>query len=164
MIRAVNINDAERICEIYNYYVANSAISFEENEVSVSEMKGRIQEYTKLLPWLVFEEHGNMLGYAYATQWKTRSAYRYTAETTVYLANESAGRGIGTQLYEALINQLSDFSIHRVMGVIALPNSASIALHEKVGFKKAAHFSEVGWKMGRWVDVGYWELSIENKN
>lgn len=154
--------DAGAICDIYNYYVANSVITFEEQMVLVSEMQKRIQEISAALPWLVYEDQGVIHGYAYASKWKSRCAYQYSAEITVYLANDSTGNGIGSALYQELIERLRKLSFHSVIGGIALPNPASIALHEKMGFEKVAHFKEVGWKMNRWIDVGYWELIIQN--
>lgn len=154
MIRAVDSDDAETLGNIYNYYVANTTISFEEQPVSVLEMEKRIEKAT--LPWLVYEKEKTAVGYAYANKWKERSAYRHTLEVTVYLSQTAVGQGIGTQLYEALLAALDDFAVHALIGVIALPNAASIALHEKLGFTKAAHFKEVGWKFNRWIDVGYW--------
>lgn len=154
MIRAVSVHDAEAICGIYNYYVENTAISFEQQPVSVPEMQKRIKKAT--LPWLVYEKDKTAVGYAYASQWKERNAYRYTMETTVYVSQTAVGQQIGTQLYEALLLALRDFPVHALIGVIALPNTASITLHEKLGFTKAAHFKEVGWKFNRWIDVGYW--------
>jgi L-amino acid N-acyltransferase YncA len=162
MIRDVKSHDAAAICSIYNHYVENSVITFEEQIVSTSEMQKRIQEITEELPWLVYEKKSSVLGYAYASQWKNRCAYRYSAESTVYLSRMSVGKGIGTQLLQALINRLRSLSLHSVIGGIALPNPASVALHEKMGFEKVAHFKEVGWKMNRWVDVGYWELVLQN--
>jgi L-amino acid N-acyltransferase YncA len=162
MIRDVQGHDVAAICSIYNYYIENSVTTFEEQTVSISEMKKRIKESTKELPWLVCEEKSSVLGYAYASKWKSRCAYRYSAESTVYLSKMSVGKGIGTQLYEALIGRLRSLSLHSVIGGIALPNPASVALHEKMGFEKVAHFKEVGWKMNRWIDVGYWELIIQN--
>ena len=158
MIRTVNSDDAEALCNIYNYYVENTAVSFEEQSVSVAEMQSRIEKAA--LPWLVYEMDKTAVGYAYASQWKTRSAYRFTAETTVYLVKTAVNQQLGTQLYKALLLALRDFPIHAVIGVIALPNPASIALHEKLGFEKVAHFKEVGWKFNRRIDVGYWELII----
>jgi len=158
MIRAVNGDDAEALCNIYNYYVENTVISFEEQPISVAEMQSRIEKTT--LPWLVYEQGKTAVGYAYASQWKTRSAYRFTAETTVYLSKTAVNQQLGTQLYKALLLALRDLPIHAVIGVIAQPNPASIALHEKLGFEKVAHFKEVGWKFNRRIDVGYWELII----
>jgi len=106
------------------------------------------------------EEDGVVTGYAYASAWKTRSAYRFSVESTVYVAADHCGRGIGTRLYRALIAALREQNVHYVTGGIALPNPASVALHERLGFRKNGHFSEVGFKFGRWVDVGYWELIL----
>lgn len=160
MIRSATPKDAARICEIYNHYVLNSIITFEEQAVSVDEMKQRITETLEGLPWLVWVEDEQIQGFAYASKWKGRCAYRYSAECTVYLAEGSAGRGTGTKLYQALIEQLRQRKLHTIMGGIALPNAASIALHEKLGFEKVAQFQEVGWKFGEWVDVGYWQLFL----
>jgi phosphinothricin acetyltransferase len=158
MIRDVQRGDAEAICLIYNHYIRNSIITFEEEPVSRHEMEDRISQTSKELPWLVYMEDGRLLGYAFASKWKGRCAYRFSVETTVYLSTESTGRGIGQHLYRALIDRLAALSCHSIIGGIALPNPASVALHEKLGFEKVAHFREVGWKMNRWIDVGYWEL------
>jgi phosphinothricin acetyltransferase len=163
MIRACHPSDASRICDIYNHYVRETVTTFEDEPVCEHEMVRRISDVTARFPWLVWEQSGETLGYAYATPWKARSAYRFSVETTVYLAPDFAGRGIGSQLYRALIDDLKGRSIHCAIGGIALPNPASIALHEKLGFSKIGQFEEVGWKFGRWVDVGYWELVLSDR-
>jgi len=160
MIRPVNKLDAPSICKIYNYYIKNTIITFEEEEVSNVEMEKRIKENTKEFPWYVFEEKGEIVGYAYATLWRKRSAYRYSAESTVYLHREKTKRGIGTALYTHLITETKKKEIHSLIGGISLPNEGSVALHEKLGFKKCAHFKEIGKKFGEWVDVGYWEKTL----
>ena len=160
MIRDANKKDAQAICDIYNHYIANSVITFEEQLLTLEEMKKRILEVTISLPWIVYDHDGVIEGYAYATIWKNRSAYRYSAESTVYLSSTSVGKGFGSALYTDLISRLKHLSFHCVIGGIALPNPASIALHEKMGFEKVAHFKQIGWKQKRWVDVGYWELSL----
>ncbi len=158
MIRSASRADAESIARIYNYYVANTSITFEEQAVSPEEMAERITGVTSSgLPWLVLEQEGRLAGYAYATKWKERAAYRFTVEVTIYLAPGLGGGGLGTKLYEVLLAQLKEKGFHAVIGVIALPNPASVALHEKFGMTKVAHFKEVGFKFGRWIDVGYWE-------
>ena len=157
MIRTISLNDLRQICEIYNYYIKNTHISFEESPVSESEMEARIGAIIPSLPWLVYEEQSQILGYAYATKWKGRQAYRHTVESTVYLRPEAGGKGIGSALYKALLAQLQEKAYHTVIGGISLPNEASIRLHEKLGFNKVAHFSQVGYKFNKWVDVGYWE-------
>jgi phosphinothricin acetyltransferase len=113
-----------------------------------------------LLPWLVAEQNRQVVGYAYAGKWHGRSAYRFTAESTVYLHEQFVGCGLGRELYEALLLELRSKSVHAVIGGIALPNPASVALHEKLGFEKAAHYREVGFKFGRWIDVGYWQKML----
>jgi phosphinothricin acetyltransferase len=160
MIRACRNTDAERIAEIYNHYVRETVVTFEEEPVDAVEMGRRIADVTARFPWLVFEEHGILTGYAYATTWKTRSAYRYSVESTVYVAPGFERRGIGVALYEALIVALRARGVHCVIGGITLPNPASVALHEKVGFAKIGVFAEVGFKLGRWADVGYWVLTL----
>lgn len=162
MIRNVNMNDAEAICDIYNDYIQNTIVTFEEDWVSIEEMQKRFREVTVSFPWLVFESNGHVVGYAYASQWKGRHAYRHTVESTIYLSPTVIGRGIGSQLYEQLIADLRSRNIHSVIGGIALPNPASIALHKKMGFEKVAHFKEVGRKFNRWIDVDYWELIIHS--
>lgn len=157
MIRKIEEVDIPSICKIYNYYITNSIITFEEKEVSEMEMGERIEEVTSKYPWLVFEEHMNIVGYAYASPWKGRCAYRFSAEGTIYLDQKYSGKGIGSKLYECLIPELKSKGVHSLIGGIALPNEASVALHEKFGFKKCAHFTEVGRKFDQWIDVGYWE-------
>jgi L-amino acid N-acyltransferase YncA len=160
MIRACRPADASQICAIYNPYIRETVITFEEEPVAEPEMTNRIAAVTAVLPWLVWEQEGSVEGYAYATPWKSRSAYRFAAESTVYVSPSSLRRGIGTHLYEALIVELRARGMHCAIGGIALPNPASVALHERLGFTKVAQFLEVGWKFGRRVDVGYWELVL----
>jgi phosphinothricin acetyltransferase len=160
MIRPVQLSDAEPISSIYNEYVANSRSTFEENPVTVDEMNARIQKITKNYPWLVYEMDGKVIGYTYATKWKERSAYRYTVETGIYLDSNHLGKGVGSSLKGAMINELREKSFHSVISGIALPNPASIAMCEKFGFEKIAHFKEVGFKLNKWVDVGYWQLIL----
>ncbi len=157
MIRTVQKIDAEAICRIYNPYILNSTITFEEQPVSIEEMTSRIEETTSALPWLVEEEAGRIRGYAYASKWKGRCAYRYAVESTVYLDPSATGHGLGSSLYRDLLECLRQKGLHTVIGGIALPNPASVALHEHFGMTKVAHFKEVGFKLGRWIDVGYWE-------
>ena len=164
MIRAVKLEDAKEIAEIYNYYILNSCVTFEELPVSAEEMRGRIEVAYLKFPWLVFEKDNEILGYACASSWKPRSAYKHTVEITVYLKKEATKNGIGSLLYAALIGQLTDLGFHAVIGGISLPNEASIALHEKFGFEKIAQFKEVGYKFKKWIDVGYYELLINKKS
>ena len=161
MIRPVNAEDAGAIASIYNHFINNSTISFEENPVTASEIKQRIAGVLDAgLPWLIHESDGKINGYAYATKWKERSAYRFTAESTVYVAHDAAQKGIGSALYQALISQLSAQSIRSIIAVIALPNEGSERLHDKFGFVKSGEFKEIGYKFDRWINVAYWQLQI----
>ncbi len=162
MIRSVTKQDAQAIVDIYNHYVKNTVITFEEECIDSNKMLERIEKVTDLnLPWLVIEENNRLLGDAYATPWKARSAYRYSVEATVYLASTEQGKGLGTQLYQALFAELKQKSIHSVLGGITLPNPASIALHEKLGMTKVAHFHQIGRKFEQWLDTGYWQLTLD---
>jgi L-amino acid N-acyltransferase YncA len=161
-IRQVLPDDAPQICEIYNHYIASTIITFEEEPLSTAAMSQRIAEVTAKYPWLVSERNGSIAGYAYATAWKTRSAYRFAVESAIYLKPESTGQGIGNALYLTLIEALRERRFHCVIGGIALPNAASVALHEKLGFRRIGQFAKVGWKFNTWLDVGYWQLILEN--
>lgn len=157
MIRTAEGSDAEAIAAIYNHYIENTVITFEETPVSAEALAGRIEAVKRLnLPWLVIEDNSAIVGYAYATRWKERIAYRHSAEVTIYLAPDRTSRGLGTQLYRALFDAIRA-DIHVLVGVITLPNPASVTIHEKFGMEKVAHFKEVGYKFDRWLDVGCWQ-------
>lgn len=163
MIRAATIQDAPAIVGIYNHYIEHSVITFEERAISPNDIIERMEKVGAAnLPWLVAEDAGMIIGYAYATKWNARSAYRHTVETTVYLSAASQSKGWGTQLYTTLFERLRRASIHVAVASITLPNPASIALHEKFGMKQVAHFREVGYKFGRWLDVGYWQTELQS--
>ncbi len=158
MIRMANTNDAKALSEIYNYYVLNTVVTFEEEPVTSLEMAQRVDEtFAAELPWLVALDDDTVIGFAYASKWKGRCAYRHSVEVTVYLSHSMTAKGIGSELYTRLFNLLKQKSVHVVLGGISLPNEASIALHEKFGMTKAAHFEEVGYKFDKWVDVAYWQ-------
>jgi phosphinothricin acetyltransferase len=157
-IRLAAATDGAALAQIYNHYVANTVVTFEEAAVSAGDMSARVDEVRAAkLPWLVAQSPAGVIGFAYASAWKGRCAYRYSVESTVYLEPIAAGRGLGTALYSALLASVQELGCHAVIGGIALPNAASVALHEKLGMRKVAHFAEVGYKFGRWVDVGYWQ-------
>jgi L-amino acid N-acyltransferase YncA len=160
-VRAVAGGDAAAIARIYNYYVTDTIITFEEEPVSAGEISNRILEvHAAGLPWLVAEQGHEILGYAYASKWKGRRGYRFAVEVTVYLDHERVGRGAGSLLYAELLKQLKAAGIRTAIGGIALPNEASVRVHEKFGFEKVAHFKENGIKFDRWIDVGYWQLIL----
>ena len=160
MIRSIELSDAKQICELYNFYVENAVCTFEMDPVSVEEMTKRIENITESYPWIVAEEDGLIIGYAYAGKWKERSAYRFTVEASVYIRSGHEGNRLGTTMYTSLIRRLRSQGIHAVIGGVVLPNVQSERLHERLGFKKIGHFSEVGYKFDGWRDVGYYELIL----
>lgn len=160
-IRTATSADAEAIANIYNHYVCDTIVTFEEEPVSAAEMAARMAEVQSFaLPWLVAERGDKVVGYSYATKWKGRRGYRFSVEVTVYLDPRAVGGRIGTRLYEALFEALRGRSIRAAIGGVALPNDASVALHEKLGMEKVAHFKEVGVKFDRWIDVAYWQKQL----
>lgn len=160
-LRPVLQGDFHRLAEIYNHYIEHSIATFEEQTVCADQMGERVKKVQDAsLPWLVAEENGRINGYAYAGPWNVRSAYRYTVECSIYLDPNATGRGIGVKLYQQLFDTLREQSLRVVIGGVSLPNAASVALHEKFGFRKVAHFQQVGFKFGQWIDVGYWQLSL----
>jgi phosphinothricin acetyltransferase len=159
-LRDAGAADAAAIAAIYNHYVATTTISMENDPVTSEDMAGRIEDVQAAgLPWLALIEDGRLCGYAYASKWRARPGYRHAVEASVYVDPALRGRGHGLTLYRALLARL-DGRFHSVIGGIALPNAASIALHERLGFRQVACFHEVGHKFGNWVDVGYWELTL----
>ncbi|MEM7010977.1 MAG: N-acetyltransferase family protein [Verrucomicrobiota bacterium] len=153
--------DAATIAEIYNYYIRETIISFEVDPVAADEMQTRIEEVAAEYPSYVAEKNdGKVIGYACAKKWQTRCAYKNSVEFSIYLDVEQRRRGLGTQLYEALIAESKHRGYHTAIGGVSMPNEASVRLHEKLGFKKVAHYSEVGRKFGKWIDVGYWQLML----
>ncbi len=162
MIRTVTNLDAKNIVKIYNHYIENTTVTFEEKCITTAEMNKRIQKVINLhLPWLVIEEEGVLLGYAYATPWKERSAYRFSVEASVYMSSKAQGKGLGSKLYQALFVELKKLPIHSILGGITLPNPASIALHEKLGMHKVAHFHQIGRKFDQWLDTAYWQIIFD---
>ncbi len=160
MIRDVKIEDAKSICEIYNHYIKNTSITFEVGEIDKDTMAERIADISEKFFWIVYEKEGKILGYAYVSSFKNRSAYNNTVEGSVYIRKDKAGKGIGSTLLSQLITRCRERNYHTVIGTITLPNEGSVALHEKLGFKKVAHFKEVGFKFGSWIDAGSWQLLL----
>lgn len=150
--------DAAEITRIYNGYIRDTIITFEEQPLPEHEVQERIQKVQSAkLPWLVLAQNKTILGYAYAAPWRERTAYRFSVEVSVYLDLEVQQRGLGSRLYQSLFERLQQANVHAALAGIALPNEASIALHEKFGMTKAAHLEQVGFKFGQWIDVGYWQ-------
>jgi len=161
MIRDVTPADAARLAEIYNYYIAETIITFEYDAISAEDMQQRILKiHLKGFPFFVYEDNGEILGYAYLSNWRERVAYDITLETSVYLDKENKGKGIGSILYQELIDRSRKLNIHSLIGVVSLPNKPSQILHEKFGFDLVGNFRESGVKFGKLIDVEFWQLIL----
>lgn len=162
-IRAARPEDAASIAAIYAPYVETGTVSFELEPPDSRAIRTRMAASEGLYPWLVVtngDEAGGVLGYAYATRFRDRPAYKYIVETSVYLASGTQGQGNGRQLYESLVATLRVQGFTHAIGAIALPNDYSIRLHESVGFRRTGVLREVGYKQGRWIDVGFWQREL----
>lgn len=158
IVRCARFEDAEEIITIYNHFVLNTTVTFETRAIKALEMRNRIEQtLASGLPWLTVVDEHKVIGYCYASPWKGRSAYQHSVEVTVYIHNDYHGLGLGKMLYQKMFEQLETQGIHTVIAGIALPNAKSVALHEKLGMQKVAHFQQVGRKFDRWIDVGYWQ-------
>jgi len=156
-IHPCTTDDVPAVCSIYNHYIEHTVITFEETPLTSAQMQARVNSYTQFYPWLICEDEDEVVGYAYASKWKERVAYKHTAEVTVYLKHNATQKGYGSALYAELIAQLKTQGCHVLLGCLAIPNDPSTKLHERFGFKQVAHFNEVGRKFNRWIDVGYWQ-------
>ncbi|MBS0505686.1 MAG: N-acetyltransferase [Proteobacteria bacterium] len=159
-IRPATPEDAAAVAAIYAPHVTDSVASFEEKAPTAAEMRARMAKLAGRFPWLIADEGGTVLGYAYACQFRDRRAYRWAVETTVYVADAAQSRGVGSLLYTALLDQLRRQGFTQAIAAISLPNDASVKLHERAGFRRAGVYRQVGWKMGRWVDVGLWQAEL----
>ena len=159
-IRAATPDDAASISEIYAPYVRASAVSFEAEVPDPDEIAVRMTSGANLYPWLAAEEDKSILGYAYGAAFRTRHAYRFTVETTVYLRAAAQGRGVGRLLYLPLLELLERQGFTQAIAALALPNDASVKLHERLGFRHAGTYGQVGFKLGRWWDVGLWQRAL----
>ncbi|GAB1855696.1 GNAT family N-acetyltransferase [Flavobacteriaceae bacterium MHTCC 0001] len=161
MVRAFQVeHDTKQLLDIYNYYVIHTVVTFDNVALSFETFKAKVERINSEYPFLVYEEHDEILGYAYGSMFRPKPAYKYSVETTVYVKNGCQGKHIGSKLYDALLSILKSQNYHIVLGGITLPNAASVALHEKFGFKKVGHFADVGKKFDVWQDVGFWQLTF----
>ena len=157
MIRAAILDDCEQIADIYNNYILNSTVTFELDPVSSTDIALRL---TKAHCFLVYEEAGLVLGYAYAAKYHSRAAYRYTTEGSIYLKNGAEGQGLGTALYQALFRAATSCGLREMIAVISLPNESSEALHRKMGFRKVGVVERCGLKFGQIIDTSIWQRSL----
>jgi L-amino acid N-acyltransferase YncA len=160
VVRAARLDDAPAVLEIYRPSVTETAVSFELAVPSVEEITDRIQKALEGWAWLVAEEDGALAGYAYGTAHRARAAYRWSVETSAYVAGASRGKGVGKLLYSHLLPALADRGFCNAYAGIVLPNDASIALHRAAGFEPIGVFCRAGWKYGAWHDVSWWQRQI----
>ena len=156
-IRAATTEDAAGVQAIYAPIVTETAISFEEEPPTVAEMAARMAATMAGYPYLAATRDRRIVGYAYASALRPRAAYRFSAEVTIYVARDAHRGGVGRRLYSALLSELTRRGFHAAFGGIALPNAASVGLHEAMGFKPLGVYREVGYKFARWHDVGWWQ-------
>lgn len=152
--------DAAACAAIYAPHVEVSAVSFEERAPDAAEMAARIERYGRSHAWLVTEREGQVVGYAYATAFNERPAYRWSASVSVYVDEAARGRGVGRALYEALFERLRERGFRMACAGITLPNEASVGLHESLGFERIGVNRQIGWKQGAWRDVGWFQLEL----
>ncbi|MFI0430116.1 GNAT family N-acetyltransferase [Mariniflexile sp. HMF6888] len=160
MMRPVTVADAQQLVAIYNYYVIHSIVTLDLVPFSARDFEEKISSISSRFPFIVYEENDEILGYAYASTFRTKPAYNKTVELTIYLKHHALGKQIGKKMYSELIQQLKAENYHVLIGGLTLPNEASVKLHEGFGFEKVAHFKEVGYKFDKWHDVGFWQLTI----
>ena len=163
-LRDALASDAAAIRRIYAPHVLDSVVSFEEQVPSVATMAERMARATPRTPWLVAVRDEAVVGYAYATPWRGRPAYRHSVETTVYVDGAAHRQGVARALLAALLERLRAEGAHAVIAGVALPNEASVRLHEALGYRPVGVFPEVGRKRGRWVDVGFWSLILGSRD
>lgn len=159
-VRPAAREDAAAVAALYAPYVTGTAVTFETEPPSAEAMLSRIVEGSDLYPWLVAEDENGLAGYAYACAFRSRPAYRFAVETTVYVRAGAAGRGIGTALYRPLLATLEAQGFTQAIAAITLPNEPSVRLHERLGFVPAGTYSRVGWKMDEWRDVSLWQRPL----
>lgn len=160
-MRPAGADDAAAIARVYGHHVLASFASFEEVPPDAAAMEARRSSEPRL-PWLVATIEGDVVGFAYAGRHRERAAYRWDVDVSVYLDPSATGRGIGSALYARLLPEVRQLGYLRAYAGIALPNEASVRLHESFGFTPVGVYHRVGWKLGGWRDVGWWELALED--
>ncbi|MEP3837056.1 MAG: N-acetyltransferase family protein [Algibacter sp.] len=161
MVRAFHINDVPQLLAIYNYYVLNTTVTFDLEAVTLEAFTEKLKTINAEYPFIVFEEGNEIIGYAYGSKFRSKPAYNYVVESTVYVKHNAHGKKVGTTLYAELLKLLKEAKFHTVLGVLTIPNDASIKLHERFGFEKVAHLKEVGFKFGAWQHIGIWQLKFD---
>ena len=183
MIRSVEPSDIPQILQIYEYYILNSHVTFEEEVPTLMEFTERVNDIHKKYPFLVFVENEKVLGYSYANLFRTRNAYRFTTEVCkckkisdytnlfinwkiifrwLYVDKNHFGKKIGSNLYAKLLSILKEQGYHSAIGCLAVPNDSSIKLHKNFGFKNCGNFEETGYKFNQWYSTEFWQLMLED--
>lgn len=164
MIREAKLSDAENIVNIYNYYIKETTITFEIDELTSKDMEKRIENtFNSGYPFIVYEENGQLRGYAYVRKWRERASYKNTLETSVYVDKNMKNNGIGKKLYSELIKECEKIGVHVLIGVLSETNFASKKFHENIGFKKTGHFKEVANKFNQFIGVEFWSLILKSE-
>ena len=164
IVRVADIKDASSILEIYQPYIENTSFTFEIVVPSLDDFKKRIDEYLQNWPWLVCEDNGVIAGYAYGSKYRERTAYQWCVEVSIYIHDDFQKRGIGQALYESLLEILKVQGYRNVYAVINLPNDKSVTFHESCGFSFFALYPKVGYKLGQWKNVGWWQINLNEYN
>jgi L-amino acid N-acyltransferase YncA len=164
MIRLAEERDAEAIQRIYAPFVLQTAVSFEFEPPSVDDMRSRIADTLARLPWLVCERREKVIGYAYASPHKPRAAYGWSVDVAIYLHEEHHRQGVGRALYTSLLAALRLQGFYNAYAGVTLPNPGSVGLHEAMGFQPVGIYRDVGYKFGKWHDVGWWQLALRDRS
>jgi phosphinothricin acetyltransferase len=162
-IRMATERDAEQIREIYAPFCLSTPVSFETEAPGIDEMRARLAKTLDVLPWLVWEREGLLLGYAYASRHRDRAGYRWSVDVSVYIRDGHRRAGLGRALYTPLFAILKLQGFYNIVAGITLPNPASVALHEAMGMRPIGVYPGIGFKCGSWHDVGWWQLSLREK-
>lgn len=161
-IRNITNSDIIQVLRIYKPFITGSGVTFETSIPAIEEFEKRIDAYTMFFPWIVADDNGVIAGYAYASKYRERVAYQWVAEVSIYMNPGYTKQGIAAKLYKALFEILQLQGIYKVYAVITIPNNESIGFHEKMGFKWFATYKNVGYKNGKWHDVGWWEYNLQD--
>ena len=164
IIRIATQQDASSILDIYQPYIEDTSFTFETEVPSVSDFQKRIEDYLLKWPWVVCEDNGRIAGYAYGAKHRERKGYQWCVESSIYIHDDYLKRGVGKALYESLLKILEKQGYRNVYAVINLPNERSVQFHEKCGFSFFALYPNVGYKLGQWKNVGWWQINLNEYN
>ena len=164
IIRLANKNDASAILDIYKPYIEHTSFTFETEIPALTDFQKRIDDYLENWPWLVCEDNGKVTGYAYGAKHRERKGYQWCVESSIYIHDDYLQKGVGKALYETLLEILKKQGYRNVYAVINLPNDRSVKFHEKLGFSFLALYPNVGYKLGEWKNVGWWQIHLNEYN